>query len=487
MSISLSKAILNGAAWLGGSFLIKLGLRIFSVAILARLLSPKEYGIVAGALIVMELAAMLYQLGLGTALVQRKVTTQEHISTALFFTLCMSLLTGIGLWIFAPWLASIMKMPEIEDVLRVLAFFTPLGAFNVLCEAVLARNMKARSIAVRQLISFTISVYGVAIPLAMAGFGYWSLVAMQASEIFISAIFLAMTTRKYLFVPKFTRGAFKELWPMSLTFSVNQPFVYVSGNADKFLVSRLLGMESLGLYTRAAFVTTTAANVFGNIARISIFPAMATIQDDPERLKMALLRSAALLASITIPASIYFAVFSSEIIYLLLGNQWGLASFPFAIFSLMLFPKLAHRNLVAFLQSIGQSHIVLISHVPVIAITITGILVLTPYEIKKISLVVGIAALSGFITSVFIVAYKTEASIRTMLLAHGGSIILGAFTLLACLATRYALQESSPLSILFCGIVATAFSILLAITLFRQVIFLYFPSTSFIGLFRNIK
>ena len=108
----------------------------------------------------------------------------------------------------------------------------------------------------RPLFSFTISTFLVAIPLAWYGFGYWSLVAMQAVDIIVSAATLGFAARKLLVWPSFSRRAFSELWRLSLGFTVNQPFAYLAQNADRFIIGRVLGTATLGLYTRASFFSS---------------------------------------------------------------------------------------------------------------------------------------------------------------------------------------------------------------------------------------
>ena len=227
MRKSLTQRTLEGAAWIGGASVARLALRVVSVAILARLLTPHEYGVVAGALIAMDFASMIYGMGLAPTLVQRKVVRPDHVATAFFCALFMAFLAAAGMWYAAPAVADLLQIPELTQILKVLAWLTPFGAFSVLCEALLARNMQVKSVAMRPLFSFTISNFLVAIPLAWYGFGYWSLVAMQGVDIVVSAAMLGFAARKLLVWPRFSRRAFGELWRLSLGFSVNQPFIYL--------------------------------------------------------------------------------------------------------------------------------------------------------------------------------------------------------------------------------------------------------------------
>ncbi len=126
-----------------------------------------------------------------------------------------------------------MQIPELTQILKVLAWLTPLGAFTILCEALLARRMQVKSVALRPLVSFTIATFLVAIPMAWYGFGYWSLVAMDAADIVVSMLALGFAARKLLVRPGFSRRAFSELWRLSVGFTINQPFAYIAQNADR--------------------------------------------------------------------------------------------------------------------------------------------------------------------------------------------------------------------------------------------------------------
>ena len=135
MRESLTARTLKGAAWIGGASVARLALRVVSVAILARLLTPHEYGVVAGALIAMDFAAMIYGMGLAPTLVQRKEVRPDHVATAFSSALFMAVLAAVGMWFAAPLIADLLQIPELTQILKVLAWLTPLGAFSVLCEA----------------------------------------------------------------------------------------------------------------------------------------------------------------------------------------------------------------------------------------------------------------------------------------------------------------------------------------------------------------
>lgn len=441
MSESLTRRTLKGAAWISGASVVRLGLRVISVAILARLLTPQEYGIVAGALVAIELVRMVYSLGLAPTLIQRKELRPDHVATAFSSTLLMAVLAGAGMWCAAPFVAELMLIPELTQVLKVLAFLTAFGAFNVLCEALLARNMQVKSVALRPLFGFAVATFFVAIPMAWYDFGYWSLVAMQAADTVLGALILGFAARRLLVRPAFSRQAFKELWPLSLGFTLNQPFVYLARNADKFLIGRLLGVEALGLYTRASFITTTAANQFADITRLSVFPAMAQVQEDKERLRNGLLKTLSVIAFLTLPASAFCAIFAKELVGLLLGRQWNAAVVPFAILSGTLYLRLAWRACTALFQALGRPHWITAIHISRAAALILGIWWAAPYGLPAICAVVVVVLALVLAVMLAMVKRAVDISFRRLAATQLHPLAISAATLGVGLTMKLSLAD----------------------------------------------
>jgi O-antigen/teichoic acid export membrane protein len=438
---SLTRQTLKGAAWIGGASVIRLGLRIVSVAILGRLLTPQEYGIVAGALIAMDFAAMVYGMGLAPTLIQRKDVRPDHVATAFSSALFMAVLAAAGMWYAAPLIADVMQIPELTQILKVLAWLTPLGAFTVLCEALLARHMQLKSVALRPLFSFTIATLFVAIPMAWYGFGYWSLVAMQAADTVVGMLTLGFAARRLLARPGFSRQAFNELWQLSLGFTLNQPFGYVARNVDKFLIGRFVGADSLGLYTRASFITTTAANLFGNITRLSVFPAMAQVQEDNERLRNALLKSLSVVAFLTLPATAFCIVFAKELVGLLLGRQWHAAVNPFAILSGALYLRLAWRLCAAVFQALGRPNRITAVHLLRAAALILCISFAQPYGLAAISAAV-VVVLALVVAIMFaVVTRDIDLSFHRLAAAHLQPVVISVAVLGVGLTLKASLAD----------------------------------------------
>ena len=441
MHETLTARTLRGAAWISGASVARLALRVVSVAILARLLTPHEYGVVAGALIAMDFAAMIYGMGLAPTLVQRRELRPDHVATAFFSALFVAVLAAVGMWFAAPLIADLLQISQLTQILKVLAWFTPLGAFSVLCEALLARNMLVKRVALRPLLSFTISTFLVAIPLAWYGFGYWSLVAQQAVDLVVTAATLGFAARKLLVRPRFSRRAFAELWPVSLGFTINQPFSYLTYNADRVIIGRVLGAATLGVYTRASFFASTAATLFTNIARLSLFPAMAKIQQDTERLGNALLKSFSVLALVTLPASAFCVIFAPELVDLLLGEMWHQAVAPFAILSGTLYFTLAWRNCTALFQALARPYWITTVQICRAAALIAGVWWIAPHGLTAICAVIGLVAASMLGIILIIVKYAIDLPLRRVAAAHFQPLVVTAATSALCLTVKALLPE----------------------------------------------
>ncbi len=463
---TLTQRTFRSAAWLGGTSVVRLGLKLISVAILARLLTPQDYGVVAAALVVTQLAAMLYGLGFGPVLVQRKTLGRDHVATALGVSLAIAVAAGAALWAAAPFIAALMGIEALSSVVRWLALLTPFGAFRLICEALLARNMRGREVALQPLISFTISAFLVAIPLAFAGFGYWALVAMQAADIVIGAAALGIAARGFLVRPGFSAQAFRELWPMNLGFSLNKPFVYLGANADKLLIAPLLGAGALGLYSRASFLSTNTANLFGYIVRVAAFPAMAQVQDDKERLRSGLLKALSLTAIATIPVSAFCVVFAKPIIDLLLGPQWSAAVIPFAILSATLYLRLGRKGCGALFQALGRPYWLMGVQALNAGAVILAVLVGAQYGLNVVCGLIGSAALMTFLALAGMACKAADLKLSAFLNLHAAPLAISAVIVTVGAGTNYILAGAPSLVIVTVGFCTIA-AVILALVCFK--------------------
>lgn len=461
----LTKHTVKGLAWSLATLLAQVILNVLSVAILARLLTPHDYGIMSAATIIVAFAASLSGLGLVPTIIQRKEISQSHISTAL--ALCMGigiLLAGLQ-WLCAPLVAEALKLPEATDVIRTLSLVTLIQSLVTLYEAVLSRNFKFKQIGLIRLWVWAFTSFGIAVPLAWFGFGYWSLVISTICQNVLSLVFMILFARQRLTKAGIQFKAVKELFANGLGYSITQIMAFVSTYSDNIVVSRVLGGVELGIYSRAFYLISIPSNLFGNVNRMVVFPAMSQIQDDNARLRNAYLRGLSLTSLVCIPASAFLATCAENLVDVLLGNQWGAAVIPFAVFSLAIYFRVGAKTCGTVLQAKGRAYS-LAALQTFYAISIAaGAALASPFGLNAICLAILAVAAMNFATVSFRSSRIIESGLGGFLALHIRPLVIGAFIAIASYAAQTLLAGAPPYLAIIAAMGASGLPLLLALYL----------------------
>ncbi len=322
--------------WTAGSKGAHAGLQLLVLAVMARLLSPADFGVVSAALVVIGFSTIFSHLGFGPALVQRPELEQRHIDTAFGGSVLFGTLLGAIVWISAPAAAQFLRIEGVQPVLRVLAGVFPLQGLSVAAEALLRRELRFKSVAKVEVAAYGLGYGMLGIALALAGWGVWALVAGHMAHILLrTAIFVVMHPPH---LRRFEMRAFRELAYLGGGFTLARAADYVALKGDNLLVGRYLGPEALGFYGRAYSIMSAPAQGYGAVLAEVLFPAMAKVQHDPQRLAAAYRRGVAFIALLTLAPSAALILLGPELIEVLLGPRWMAAVAPFQILTIgMLF------------------------------------------------------------------------------------------------------------------------------------------------------
>lgn len=316
----LRQAAVRGAGW---SLLQAWGGRIVSTAsffLLARLLAPDDFGVVALATIVVELGQKVMNRGFGAAIVQREEVTRDDLDAVFWFTLAVgTVLTSIS-WITAGFVADLVNEPTFAPVLRVLSINWMLSAFWAVPQNILQRDLRFASLTVRRLLAVSISGF-VAVTMALAGAGVWSLVAMSLVQSVVSIVVLwtASSWRPGRHVSRASLVAMRGFAVRMVAIDVLR-FFAVRG--EGLLIGAVLGSVSLGYYAVAQRFTIFLNEVFtASIGQVA-FPVFSRLQFEHER-RLRALRSVIRLASLlAFPAFAGLIVLAPETVQVLLGDTW---------------------------------------------------------------------------------------------------------------------------------------------------------------------
>jgi O-antigen/teichoic acid export membrane protein len=327
---SLTHQTVAGLLWMfygKGAYAV---LQMVVLAVLARLVSPADFGVVSAALIVIGLSSIVSQLGLGPALVQRPQLERRHIDTAFTASLLIGIFLGAAIWLASPLAADFFRIPTVHPVLRALAWVFPLNGAATVAESLLKRNLRFRSLANLNVISYGIGYGAVGITAALLGLGVWALVIGQiAQNVLMTAMLLWLEPPRIRSLPE--RRAFRELMYFGGGFTIAKIANQLAQQGDYLVVGRFLGPAPLGYYGRAYNLMSAPAAGFGTILDAVLFPAMAKVQGDPHRLAAAYRRGVALVALVVLPASTALILLAPEVIHVVLGARWSAVIVPFQI------------------------------------------------------------------------------------------------------------------------------------------------------------
>src|SRR5215470_4904775 len=317
------KTIRGGLARLAAqaaNFVLRLG----SLTVLARLLGPKEFGLVGMVTAFTGVLDLFRDFGLSAAAIQRKTVTDEQISTLFWVNLLVGALLGILAVTMAPAIAAFYHEPSLVAVTMVLGVGFLFNAAGVQHAAILQREMRFTALAV---INTTSLVAGIAIAMlgAIAGYGYWALVAMTVTSPVIATTGFWMATR---WVPKMPQkgSGVRSMMRFGGILTLNSLLAYFAYNLDKVLLGRFWGANALGIYGRAyQLVNIPTANLNSAAGEVA-FSALSRLQGQPERLRSYFLKGYSIILAMTIPMTLACALFADDMIYVFLGPKWQSAA-----------------------------------------------------------------------------------------------------------------------------------------------------------------
>ena len=338
----LTQRTLAGLIWTAGGKGVYAILRLLVLFLLARLLSPADFGVVGAAMVVMGFSAIFSQLGMAPAVVQRPVLELRHEQAAFSASVGFGLLLGASLWLFAPEIAGLFRIPAVQPVLRTFAWSFPLAGLSVVAEALMQRELRFRWLATVEVVSFAVGYGVVGVTLGLLGFGVWALVAAEMTKVGLYTTMLVVA-RPQGFTLRPDRQAFTELMYYGSGFTISKVANYLAQQLDNVIVGRWLGATALGFYGRAYELMAAAPALLGEPVDKVLFPAMAARQHDLHSLASAYRRGVAMMALVTLPLSTILFALAPDAIKLLLGPKWVPVIVPFQILTLGMFLRTSYR------------------------------------------------------------------------------------------------------------------------------------------------
>ena len=336
------------------------GIQLCSFAVLivlARLLTPTEYGTIAIVNILLSVATALIQGGMNTALIQKKEIDKLDINTVFYASAAVFALFYIVLYSTSGFFASFFKQPILEEIIPVIALTLIVGAVNSIQLALLSRQMKFKQIFYCSLIPTIISGI-VGIILAYFGWGVWALVAQQVT-VHLTQMFCMFIVTRWFPSLQFSFKRLKEIWGFSLNIMLSNLLTSIFLEIRSLVIGKFYTAAELSYFEKGRyFPKIIMTNINSSILSV-IFPVFSSMQDDIGKMKQSLRRCVKVSSYLAFPAMTLLAVAAEPIIVFLLTEKWIEAAPFMQVFALTYMIMPLHQSNIEVIKALGKGGIIL--------------------------------------------------------------------------------------------------------------------------------
>lgn len=354
---SLRNSVFGGFFWKFCERFLNQGVTFVVSLILARLLSPEDYGIVAIVMVFINLASVFISSGFASALIQKKDANDVDFSTMFFCSLICASVLYLVLFLAAPLVAQVYKNPLLKLVLRVYALNIPLSVCQSIQTAYISRHMLFRKTFINSAINAVICGT-VGIGLALAGFGVWALVFQSIVGTIANTIVL------FFLVPwrpgwVFSKESAKSMLGFGSRVLAADLSATFFNEVRSLVVGAVYSTADLAYYNKGQQIPHLITNNLSSIMGTVMFPAVANYSDDLQQVKMITRRGLRVLAYVLVPCMLGLAAVMEPLVLLLFTEKWAM-SIPFGqILSIDTCIAVLELYYVQILKSIGRSEVVL--------------------------------------------------------------------------------------------------------------------------------
>jgi PST family polysaccharide transporter len=339
---SAPQLVSTGVTWSLLSQLVKLGSQLVGMIVLARLLPMSDFGLISMASVFTGFALLFRDFGSSATVIQRHELTPQILDSVFLFNIIVGFFLALVLALFTPVAVWFFSEPRLYGVLWLLVLVFPVGALSLVHQALMERGSDFKSVAIIESLATLLGLAS-AVGGAWFGWGVYSLV----TQTLVSACF---TTTCLWFFSQWRPGVkgslieIKGLWKFAGNFVGFNVFNYFARNADNMLIGRFLGASDLGIYSMAYRLMTLPIQITSGVVGRALFPVLSRMQNDPDRLAEAYLRTVTAGTLVNAPLLMGFFVLRESFIKVVMGSQW----MPVADLLKWLIP-------IALLQSLGTT------------------------------------------------------------------------------------------------------------------------------------
>jgi len=353
--MSLRNEVLHSLKWLAGArFAGQLVAWAITIVVI-RILKPTDYGLMAIAQVLIGFAALFQELGLYSAMVQKRNLTDRQIEQAFGFLIVVNLAIYLVVFLIAPFLADFFGDPRLTNIVRVLGIQFPLASVGVVQDAMLSRSMRFK----RKSIANLVIVIGngfTTLGFAVAGAGVWALVAGSMAGSLIRPVALSIAARHWC-RPRFSREGLSEMLNFGKFVTMSRVLWYVYSNSDVFILGKILSTEHLGFYSIAMQLASLPMQKVSELLDQVGFAAYSTVQHDMAAIRSHFLKAVRILSFLSFPIFWGISSVSPDLVDVVLGKRWEKAILPLQLLALVMPIRMVGHGTGSPLLAIGKPEI----------------------------------------------------------------------------------------------------------------------------------
>ncbi|OJF94719.1 lipopolysaccharide biosynthesis protein [Alkalibacterium sp. 20] len=342
-------------------------------AVLSRILTPQEYGIVAAVNIFLVFFQLLADFGLGPAIIQNKDLDHKEVNAIFSFSLYIAFGLAI-LFIFLGYPMSVFYGDDVFiPISRILAIAVFFYGILVVPQSILLREKNFKLVNITTVIGASVSGV-ISIILALLGFSYYAIIIGNTAKAFtLFVVFYIKTDTKISL--KFSWAPLKKIFAFSRNQFLFNFINYFSRNLDNLLIGRYFSSSALAFYDKAYQVSLYPNQVLTSLVTSVIHPILSDYEDEKDRIKRVYLRISNLLATLGMPLSVFLFFSAEEVILFLFGGQWGGSVLAFQILALSIWIQMILSSTGGIFQSGNRTDLLLLSGILSTVFNVTGIVI----------------------------------------------------------------------------------------------------------------
>lgn len=422
---SSARAIATGMSWLAANKLVTMLLSFGSMMILARLLSPSDFGIMAAAMLVVALASAIFEGAFGINIVRRSDLDDLSVATTFWLSALIGLVTFLIIAAFSPAVEAFFKFEHLSWVLLLAASSLLFKAVGSVSQSLLQRRRQFHLLATTSVGSYLIGNCFCSILLASSGFGVWSLVVGST----ITAVLESVANLVFAKIPLRiapTRAAASEVFRLSGWFAVSQVLNWAATAGANAVIGRTLGAGPLGIYSRGWKLLDTIVSATAQPMQRVLLPSFAQKQRDLRDVNRAFLKALNVAAFVFAALSGFAVIHAQAAVLIALGPQWTATVPVVQLLFAALLPRCCYKISEALAYACGGSFGATVRQTIYAGMVVGGAIVGSQFGPSAVAAAVSVALWCFYFISLAYVVAITGVSVSSLLRIHTRAIMLTA-------------------------------------------------------------